>query len=103
MTFQYKKEKTEHEYVHTGDKPFACIYCGKKWKNKTALKRHMYTHTGEKPYECNWCEKRYTQSTLLKSHCEKTHGMLVKFKKGKAVATGKVDVTEQNSAYNHEV
>jgi len=96
MTFQYKKDKIKHEYVHTGDKPFACMYCGKKWKNKTALKRHVHTHTGEKPYECNWCEKRYTQSTLLKNHCQKTHGMLVKFKKGKAIQTGTVDVKEGN-------
>jgi len=91
MAFEYKRDKIKHEYSHTGDKPFGCVYCAKKWKNKTALKRHMHTHTGEKPYECNWCEKRYTQSTLLKNHCEKTHGMLVKFKKGKAIQTGNVN------------
>jgi len=102
MVFQYKKDKTEHEYVHTGDKPFACVYCGKKWKNKTALKRHMHTHTGEKPYQCNWCEKRYTQSTLLKTHCEKTHGVLVKFKKGKAVQIGTIDGNGHSSSNDHE-
>ncbi|ETO32015.1 zinc finger and SCAN domain containing 2-like protein [Reticulomyxa filosa] len=89
MTFEYKRDKIRHMFSHTGEKPFACMYCGKKWKNKTALKRHTHTHTGEKPYECNWCDKRYTQSTLLKSHCEKAHGVLVKFKKGKAVQVGK--------------
>lgn len=46
LTSRWKLER--HERIHTGDRPFACAVCDKRFIEKSKLKAHMINHV---PYD----------------------------------------------------
>eukprot|EP00730_Choanoeca_flexa_P015342 TRINITY_DN7026_c0_g1_i1.p1 TRINITY_DN7026_c0_g1~~TRINITY_DN7026_c0_g1_i1.p1 ORF type:complete len:130 (+),score=15.72 TRINITY_DN7026_c0_g1_i1:200-589(+) len=38
-----------------------CKYCGKQFASHAALLRHERVHSGERPFGCDLCGKRFTQ------------------------------------------
>ncbi|RHZ31939.1 hypothetical protein DYB26_006637 [Aphanomyces astaci] len=95
--FRAKSELITHERIHTGHKPFKCMYegCTKRFAHSSnlgtimhqrlrrrcismmSLGAHHKAHQGIKPYVCmhEGCGKRYAHSGSLKEHVWKHYGV----------------------------
>ncbi|XP_051949234.1 zinc finger and BTB domain-containing protein 8B-like [Xyrauchen texanus] len=50
-----------------------CPFCPYTAKQKGILKRHIRCHTGERPYPCEVCGKRFTRQEHLRTHAISVH------------------------------
>lgn len=54
--------------LHTGDKPYVCHICHRRFAQSNAHSYHMKTHFGEKPFSCDICSKTFTTNGQLINH-----------------------------------
>lgn len=66
--FSCNASHNEHMQKHLGDKPFKCSMCTKEFNHKTDLRRHMCLHTGTKPYTCEICKKGFIRKDHMVKH-----------------------------------
>ncbi|NXX85106.1 ZBT8A protein, partial [Urocolius indicus] len=52
---------------------FRCPFCTHTVKRRADLKRHLRCHTGERPYPCDACGKRFTRLEHLRNHFQTIH------------------------------
>ena len=59
----------------TGSWRYFCAFCP-DYVSPTAynVSRHVRTHTGERPFPCHLCPRRFSDNRRLKEHVLRAHG-----------------------------
>ncbi|XP_055548649.1 testis-specific zinc finger protein topi [Wyeomyia smithii] len=63
----------QHRLIHRGERRYGCEECGKRFYRADALKNHQRIHSGEKPYSCSYCEKNFRQRGDREKHIRVKH------------------------------
>merc|ERR1712062_915698 len=58
---------------------FPCKYCGKIFDRIGHLQNHEKTHTGELPYECEQCDRKFAMLCNKRRHVDEMHNNVKKY------------------------
>ena len=59
-----------HMLIHSGERPFACSLCPKRFRQQANLKKHIDVHTGERKFSCPICHQKFRQSSHVHTHMQ---------------------------------
>lgn len=73
-TFRNHSQVAAHMRSH-GDGTFECDQCHRRFKTRFHLRRHSLIHTGEKPFSCMYCMYSCNVKGNINKHVKMVHGI----------------------------
>lgn len=68
-TFSSRFKLVRHIPIHSGERPFQCTNCGRRFHRKDHLKNHLQVHNPNKIlHSCDLCPKSYCSLLSYKKH-----------------------------------
>lgn len=67
--FTIRPDLNDHiRKCHTGERPYLCTICNKRFLTGSVFYQHRLIHRGERRYGCEECGKRFYRADALKNH-----------------------------------
>merc|ERR1739848_794854 len=73
MAYEGDPNNPGTEAIKLGDQKFACPFCTVVMKTPHKIQEHIRVHTGEKPFQCLYCNQKFTQGSSRSRHMRTIH------------------------------
>ena len=58
---------------YSGEKPFACPHCNKKFGDQSNYRTHLRRHEAKRPYRCDVCDRGFERLYEVRRHKAALH------------------------------